>query len=118
MSRILLVEDDPDQRAIRKLLLEHAGHQVAAAEDGSAARMHFAALKPRLVLLDLHLRGTDEGLLLIREFRAANPQIRIVVMSGWTTDLQGRDEAAMVDAVVEKPAQTARVLNIISQLVA
>jgi DNA-binding response OmpR family regulator len=31
MARILLLEDDPDQLVIRKLLLENAGHQVRTA---------------------------------------------------------------------------------------
>ena len=31
MGRILLLEDDPDQLTIRKLLLENAGHQVRTA---------------------------------------------------------------------------------------
>ena len=31
MGRILLLEDDPDQLTIRKLLLENAGHQVRIA---------------------------------------------------------------------------------------
>src|ERR1700694_3753154 len=31
MARILLLEDDPDQLMMRKLLLENAGHQVRTA---------------------------------------------------------------------------------------
>ena len=37
MARILVVEDDPDQLEMRKLILEHAGYEVAAAQNAAEA---------------------------------------------------------------------------------
>jgi hypothetical protein len=43
MARLLLVDDDPDQLEIRKLLLEHVGHEVLSASSARQGAQVFAA---------------------------------------------------------------------------
>ena len=118
MSRVLLVDDNADQLAVRKLLLEHAAHEVTTAASLAAARTAFAAFRPEVVVVDLRIESDNDGLDLIREFRAADPRVRIIVESGWTEDLAGRVEAAMVDAVVRKPTRSQQLLSTIARLAA
>ena len=113
MLRVLVVDDDPAGLEFRKLMLERRGHQVAVAADVAQARAMFAASQPESIILDLRLPRSEDGLMLIREFRAAAPSVRIVVLSGATTDIEGQPEAAMVDEVLDKPVRSERLLQAI-----
>ncbi len=111
MTRLLFVDDDGDALELRRLIFERHGYAVAIALSAGHAREQFAAQQPQAVLLDLRLPRAEDGLALIREFRAASPELRIVVLSGWPADLDGRAEAAMVDAVLTKPLAAARMVE-------
>ena len=56
-SRILIVEDEPQLRALLRLYLERAGYTVTDAGDGAAALAAFKADGADLVVLDLMLPG-------------------------------------------------------------
>jgi len=114
MARLLLVDDDAAGLELRQLILERQGHQVFAAADVAAARSLFFNTSPDGVVLDLRLPETGDGLALIREFRAAAPGLRIVVLSGWTPDLDGKPEAGMVDELLSKPVRSARLVNAVA----
>jgi DNA-binding response OmpR family regulator len=110
--RLLVVDDDPAGLEIRKLILERRGHTVITAGDAAGARAAFQASAPETVILDLRLPRTEDGIALIREFRAATPSVRIVVLSG-ATDLEGREEAKLVDQILIKPVRSERLLDAI-----
>ena len=57
----------------------------------------------------------DDGLALIREFRAQSPKIRIIVLTGLAGDLHDRPEAAMVDAILEKPFRTDKLIRALAK---
>ena len=111
MARLLLVDDDKAGLELRQLIFEREGHQVSAAADVVRARSLFLETSPESVVLDLRLPETGDGLALIREFRAAAPGVRIVVLSGWTPDLDGKPEARMVDQLLSKPVRSALLVN-------
>jgi DNA-binding response OmpR family regulator len=114
MARLLLVDDDTVGLGLRKLILERAGHQVSTAADVTAARWLFFDSRPDTVVLDLRLPESEDGLALVREFRAASSDVRIVVLSGWTPDLDGKPEAGMVDELLSKPVRSARLVNAVA----
>ena len=122
MARVLLVDDDADQLEIRRLLAEQAGHQVSAAGDAGMARARFSELHPEVVVLDVRIPKCDvgtpkreEGLALIREFYAADPAPRVLVLSGWPGDIAGRPEAALVEEVLIKPVRSQRLLELLER---
>jgi CheY-like chemotaxis protein len=114
MARVLLVDDDADGIATRTLLLEHAGHQVTVASDQRSARARFGEAAPDCVIMDLRIPNPEDGLALIREFRQAAPGVKIVVLAGQITDLDGRAESQMVDEVLSKPVRSERLIRAIS----
>jgi DNA-binding response OmpR family regulator len=116
MSRVLVVDDDAVQADVRRLLLEHAGHTVATGVTPAAAREAFNELDPEIILLDLHLPRTDDGIRLIRWFRHKKDEVKILIMSGNPEDLHGRPELEMVDQVLPKPTRSATLLRTISKL--
>lgn len=74
----------------------------------------FAESNPEIVVLDLRLPEAAAGLALIREFRSAAPEVRIIVLSGWPLDLEGTPEAQMVNLVLAKPMRTAELVSALS----
>jgi CheY-like chemotaxis protein len=116
MSRVLLVDDDPDQLEVRRMLFQQAGHEVYTAVDPETALEVFARAAPRLVITDLRLPRTEDGLALIQALRDRAPEVRIVVLSGWTADLDQLPTPGLVDAVFGKPARTGRLLALAAKL--
>jgi DNA-binding response OmpR family regulator len=114
MARVLLVEDNPDTLGLSTLIFERHGHSVVAASSAACARELFQTDPPEAVVMDLRLPDAEDGLALIREFRARSPQVRIVVVAGWLSDLEGRNERAMVDLAVQKPVRSEVLLRAIA----
>lgn len=71
MSRILVVEDDPDIAELIRHYLERASHRVDVLAHGNDAVSRVREQRPDLVILDLMLPGVD-GLEICRLLRA-NP---------------------------------------------
>lgn len=116
MARVLLIDDDPDQLEVRRLLAEQAGHETAAARDAASARTSFAEFHPDVVVLDLRIPTMEDGLELIRALHAAEPRPRLIVLSGWTADIEGKPEAALVEKVLAKPLHPKKLLDLIACL--
>jgi DNA-binding NarL/FixJ family response regulator len=79
--RVLVVDDHPVWRQSVAAGLEEAGCAVAGtAGDGAQALRVAAATRPGVVLLDLHLPDMS-GAEVIRRLLAADPSVRVVVLS-------------------------------------
>jgi DNA-binding NtrC family response regulator len=115
MARVLLVDDDAAALDLRKIILEREGHEISMASEPASARALFAETKPDSVVLDLRLPEAGDGLELIHEFRAAAPDVRIIVLAGWPLDLEGRPEKRMVDLVLAKPIRTATLVDALAE---
>lgn len=58
-QRILLIEDNEQNRYLATFLLERAGYQVVSAEDGAKGIALAKQLLPELILLDIQLPTMD-----------------------------------------------------------
>jgi two-component system, cell cycle response regulator DivK len=58
-SRILLVEDNEQNRYLATFLLENGGHTVIHAPNGRSALAVAAAETPDLILMDIHMPEMD-----------------------------------------------------------
>jgi two-component system chemotaxis response regulator CheY len=101
---VLICDDTPAMRAMLRRVLEQGGFTVAGAA-ASASDLHalYAATRPDVVLLDLHMPDV-EGLDLLRSLRAYDPPARVVICSGSGDDAL-RDDALALGAAdwVKKP---------------
>jgi CheY-like chemotaxis protein len=113
MARVLLVDDDRDGIELRRRIFEHGGHHVVAALTSMQAREQFHLDPPDSVILDVRVPDLEDGLALIREFRAASREVQLVVLAGWCADLDGRSERTLVDLVLSKPVRSEVLLNAI-----
>ena len=100
MARILVVEDDSSQLEFRKQILEHAGHEVAAARDAAEALQRWEGCP--VVVMDLRIPEPEDGARLIQ---AIGGQARIIVLSGGQVD-----PALPVDEILTKPCPSKRLL--------
>ena len=115
MARLLLVDDDPGQIKLWRLLLETAGHQVDTAEALPEALQKVSTNPPDVLVMDLRLPELKDGLELIRK-AGEHGSARIVVLSGWPQDLEVLPERKLVHRVLAKPVKLPALLRAISEL--
>ena len=115
MASILIVEDDPDQLELRRLLLEKAGHEVWTATSREQANQVFDQANAAVVIMDLRLPGLKDGQALIRDLRDRSSTVRIFVESGSVGDLSALPEASMVDELLNKPSSFPTLLKLIAK---
>ena len=116
MARLLIVDDDPDQLDIRQLVMEEAGHQVATAADAQSALAEYDRHAPEIVLMDLRLPRTEDGLELIRGLRQRSPTVPILVLTGWPENVSTWPEGAMVNHFLRKPVRSQELLRLIDEI--
>lgn len=110
--RVLIVDDDADQRTALGTLLRALGHEVRAAADGPAGLALAESFRPDVVLLDFQMPAMSgyETAAALR-MAPASRDTRLVLVTGSATATS--DEARQVgfDALVRKPATAAAILN-------
>lgn len=116
MARLLLVEDDPDQLELRRLILEHAGHHVWAASSPQEALDLLTEARPALVIMDLRLPRTEDGVSLVYALRSCLSRVRIVVLSGAEENFETSPARAMVDRYLKKPVPSPELLSLVNKL--
>jgi two-component system, cell cycle response regulator DivK len=104
-KRILVVEDQEDNRRILHDLLTSAGYEIIQAENGQEALAAAARERPDLILMDIQLPLLD-GHEATRRIKA-DPDLRaipiIAVTSYALSGDEGKARAAGCDAYVTKP---------------
>jgi CheY-like chemotaxis protein len=116
---LLVVEDDPDTQALMKALLGRSYEvaTAASAEEFWAAMEH---LTPCLILMDVSLKGSQDGLTLTRQFRA-DPRWNSIPVVALTAHATTEDRERALDAgcavYVSKPVDRRRLLELIRSLI-
>jgi signal transduction histidine kinase len=88
--RVIVVEGDPDLRAVLCALLQASGHDVSEAVDGPSALATAGRVRPDVMLIDVDLSGFD-GYQLARRLRMT-PELKATRLVALTT--YGRAEDA------------------------
>ena len=111
VARLLLVDDDPEVRAVVRLYLLRADdiEIVGESEDGGAAVSDNERLRPDLILLDNDM-PSRKGLEVLPDLRAQSPGVRIVLFST-ESGIEASALAAGADFVLPKPATSSEVLR-------
>jgi CheY-like chemotaxis protein len=80
-QKILIVDDNADQRGMLKLFLELEGFEIAVAGNGDEALAALAAQPFDVLITDLFMPEKD-GIETIAEVKKRAPKTRIVALSG------------------------------------
>ena len=101
--RVLLVEDDPDNREAMASLLAVGGFEVVSTDCGAAGLRAFAAGAFDVVLTDLGLPDMD-GWHVAGMIKQTSPATPVALITGWGLSID-RDEMRRrgVDLLVKKP---------------
>jgi CheY-like chemotaxis protein len=100
MKKILLVDDEPNIRLVLGAVLEQAGYNVEAAEDGYIALRKVQQSRPDLVITDLRMPYMY-GFELLSVLRTRFPDLPTIAISGefLAVDVQ---EGPLADAFFQK----------------
>lgn len=116
---ILIADDHADVRQALSLLLKTCGYDVATAASPAEVLSSLRQLRPDLLLLDLNYQrdttsGT-EGLALLKEIRAHDSSLPVVVLTGWATvSLVVQALHLGAQDFLEKPWENARVRALVA----
>ena len=101
--RVLLVEDDDDNRELMTEVLEAAGYQVVTAASGREGLRKLSEQPADVVITDVGMPGMG-GLEVARAAKEIVPRVPVVIVTGYAEredirSARGRE----VDAVLVKP---------------
>lgn len=117
-EKILVVEDNEQNRILMRQILTHHGYEVLEAQDGltglEMARMHM----PALILLDIQMPVMN-GFAVIRELRKdpALREIKAIAVTSFA--MKGDREKALeagFDEYVTKPIDTRKLAELIKEI--
>lgn len=117
MSHSVLVVDD--EMWIRLDIAEELrahGLMVMEAAHAEEARKVLAAVRDiDVVITDVQMPGSMDGIALARFINAHRPATKVIVMSGkWHP---GRDDDAPIAAMLEKPFPPCKIVRLVEQLI-
>ena len=104
-QRILVIEDQPDNRTILRDLLTAAGFTVLEAEDGEAGVAKALAEHPDLILMDIQMPLVD-GYEATRRIKAQPDMAAVPIIAVTSYALAGdetKTKAAGCDGYIAKP---------------
>lgn len=107
-GKLLIVDDDKNERNALAELVHTWGHRAETAADGASALRTASELHPDVIITDLVMPNMD-GMVLLKALRDANPECVVVILTG-----EGTVDSA-VDAIrqgaydfIEKPLDAKR----------
>jgi CheY-like chemotaxis protein len=117
-QHILVVEDEAALREIICEVLREYGYLVSEAFDGDEARLvHQVSATPvDLLVTDLVMPGGTTGVELAKQLTAVNPQLRVLITSGYSAEILGSDSPVERGVpFLAKPYEPCRLLAIVHQ---
>lgn len=116
--RVLLVEDDQDNRELTAEVLEAAGFAVTPAASGDLALAALTASAVDVVVTDVGMPGMG-GIELARAVKAIAPTVPVIAVTGFgeREDIAGA-RGREIDAVLVKPVEPDALIRTIADVVA
>jgi CheY-like chemotaxis protein len=105
---ILIVDDNEANLKLARVLLQASGYTVRTAESAEQALQTLASFRPRLILMDIQLPGTD-GLELSRRLKDDPATQGIIILALTAYAMKGDEERvrkAGCDGYISKPIDT------------
>ncbi|MFH5926268.1 sigma-54-dependent transcriptional regulator [Roseomonas xinghualingensis] len=114
---ILIVDDEPDIRALIDGILADEGYEVRQAANSDQALAAFRQKRPSLVVLDIWLQNSRlDGLGILEALHREEPRVPVVMISGHGT-IETAVQAIQQGAYdfIEKPFKSDRLLLIVAR---
>lgn len=119
MAKLLLIEDDVGVQDYFKSVAARMGHDLEVVGDGAAGCEKALDESFEIILTDLNLPGTPNGMELVRKIRESRPNCPVVVVSGYPTSerLDECRELGIADFLT-KPFEMTFFQNVVTRLLA
>jgi two-component system cell cycle response regulator DivK len=117
-EKILVVEDNEQNRVLMRQILTHHGYEVLEATDGLMGLEMARAHMPDLILLDIQMPVMN-GFAVIREVRNSPELIKIKAIAVTSFAMKGDKEGALeagFDEYVAKPIDTRKFVELVKQV--
>jgi len=88
MSRLILVEDDPQVRGMLSETLQQEGYEVVEAANGKEAVAIYRQKPADLVITDIIMPEQD-GVETIHALRREFPEVKVIAISGGSANIRG-----------------------------
>ncbi|MDZ8172977.1 response regulator [Microbacterium xanthum] len=108
---VLVIDDVEDQRELLQTLFTRAGCEVRTASGTAAAEPLLSAKAPDIAVVDLLLRGRDDGWKAMESIRTIAPTAKIVICS-----VLDPAQFPAADAHLPKPFTAVQVRRVLDQL--
>ncbi|NPC56321.1 hybrid sensor histidine kinase/response regulator [Caenimonas sp. S4] len=102
-TRVLVLDDEEAVRRGMETLLQAFGCQVRSAGCIADAVEQCRSMQPDILLVDLRLRGDENGIAAIRQLRSTRPALPAILVSGDTAPDRLRDAHEAGIAMLHKP---------------
>ncbi len=116
-TAILIVDDNPVNLKLARVLLTTSGYNVHTATDAEHALDLLNTLRPQLILMDIQLPGMD-GLTLTRQLKARSEFRDVPIIALTAYAMKGDDERAIASGCagyISKPIDTRNFTTQIAQ---
>ena len=122
MTRILIVDDDPDMVEAGRIVLEAKGYEVVSAANASQGLSALEESKPDLMILDVMMEEPDDGIRMARRIRQKGFDLPILMLTSVNVamglQIDKDDEMVPVDEFQEKPVDPGTLIKKVEQLLA
>jgi CheY-like chemotaxis protein len=117
---VLIVDDNPANLKLARVILTAEGYEVRVAVDAEEALALLASFHPRMILMDLQLPRMD-GLTLTRRLKADPATRGITILALTAYAMKGDEEKALqagCDGYITKPLDTRALPAVIARFLA
>ena len=120
MSKILIVDDDPDIQDACRLVLEKEGYEVDCASSRSEGKQKVVDYGPDLLILDVMMEEPDDGLIMARELRKTGFSAPIIMLTSVNAamglQIDRDDEIVPVEIFQSKPVEPKKLIEEVRSL--
>ena len=104
LGKLMVVEDNEEQRILSQRLLEHLGYDIVCVENGRACIEYLKNHEVDLVLLDMIMEEGFDGLDTYKEIRKIQPDLPVIIVSGFSESERITEAIELgVKRLVKKP---------------
>ena len=122
MTKILIVDDDPDMVDAGRMVLEAKGYEVVSAGNVSQGMSALEDAKPDLMILDVMMEEPDDGIRMARQVRRKGFELPILMLTSVNVamglHIDKDEEMVPVDEFQEKPVDPETLIKKVERLLA
>jgi DNA-binding response OmpR family regulator len=115
MSRILVVDDDPDVVEACRLVLEAENYEVSEAGNREEGMARISEVEPDLIILDVMMDQPDDGIVMAQQLHRQGSQTPILMLTSVNKvtglELGANDQVLPVTEFCEKPIEPALLIE-------